>query len=86
MDYSFFVYRSYSNLNSIFNILNVIIVLYRLLANKSTFFCKSSPVISLRFWQFEPHFLIELYLLKTCRKIEVVTVRRLEIGIMLERE
>ena len=64
MVYTFVNNIVYLNLNSIFNILNAIMTKYRFLAYKNTIFLKLSLVIFLRFWRFEPHFLINFFLLK----------------------
>ena len=49
------------------NILNAIMTKYRFLASKNTYFWKLSLVIFLRFWPFEPHFLIDFFLTsRTC--------------------
>ena len=64
MDYIFTVNLVYSNLNPIFNILNVIMMKYLFLANKNTKFWKLSLVIFLRFWPFEPQFVINFFLIK----------------------
>ena len=63
MGYTFFANLVYSN--SIFNILIAIMTQYRFMANKTTIFWKLSLVIFLRFWPFECHFLINVFLIKT---------------------
>ena len=65
MDNPFFVNLVYSNMNSIFNILNVIMTYNRVLASNNL-------KIFLTFWPFEPHFLINFYLIeKTCTLIAI---------------
>ena len=44
--------------------MNAIITKYRFLANKNIKFWKLNLVIFLRFWSFEPHFLINFFLIK----------------------
>ena len=55
MDCTFFVYRLCSNLNSIFSILNVIIMKNRLLASKNS-----------SFWKLSLIFLLTFFIKKTC--------------------
>ena len=68
MGYTFFVYLSYSNSNSIFNNLNAIMTKYRFLANKKHLILEAEPrdflKIFLRFWPFEPQFLKNFILTK----------------------
>ena len=58
MDYIFIVNLVYSNLDSIINILNVLMMKYQYFANKDIQLWKLSLVIFLRFWPFESHFLV----------------------------
>ena len=64
MVYTFVINIVYLNLNSILNVLNAITTKHRFLANKNTNFWKLSLVIFLGFWPFEPHFLINFFLIK----------------------
>ena len=64
MVYTFVINIVYLNLNSIINILNAITTKYRFLANKNIKFWELSLVIILGFWPFEPHFLINFFLIK----------------------
>ena len=63
MGYTSFVYRVYSNLNSTFNLLNDVISIFD---QQKHLLLEAEPCdvlkIFLRFWPFEPHFLVTLFL------------------------
>ena len=67
MGYTFHVNLVYSCLNSVFNILNITTMQYRFLPIKHLIL-EIEPSeflkIFLRFWKFEPHFLINFFLIK----------------------
>ena len=67
MVHSIFAYVVYSSLNSIFNILKVIMTQYRFLAKKNAEIWKLSLVIYLGFWPFEPQSLMNFFLIKIAR-------------------
>ena len=68
MVYTFVNNIEYLNLNSIFNILNAITTKYRFLAYKNPLILEIEHhdllKILFRFWQFEPHFLINFFLIE----------------------
>ena len=64
MGYTLFLDLVLSTLNSIFNILNVIMMLYRFLDQQKHLILEFEPCDSLRFWPFKPYFLINFILIK----------------------
>ena len=62
MDCPFFVNLVCSDLNSIFNILNVIMTYHRVLTNNNILKIKSCDFLTI--WPFEPHFLVNFFILK----------------------